>query len=310
MATISRSSTTIRKANFADLCLLIFCALLWGSAFMMMKIAVVEVPPLTVATGRVFVGAIALLGYTLIRGRRFPTDLHTWCLLFTVGILGSGIPFFLITWSEQVIDSGMAAILMSTSPIFALLFAHFFTSDDKFTWYKLIGIVMGFCGVVIVIGVDVFYGLGDNLVPQLATILASFCYVMTGVIIRKIHNVKPDMLVACSLLMACVLMVPMSLVIDQPWTLWYGGEIPGTGALAAIVYLGIIPTAFAFYLRARIMVTVGYTYFSMVGYLVPVFGVIFGALFLDEVVGIQVLIALSLILCGIGIAQLKPGNIE
>ena len=275
---------------------------------MMMKVAVAEVAPLTVATSRVLIAAIALLSYSLIRGRRLPTNFHTWFLLLVVGLFGSGIPFFLITWSEQVIDSGIAAILMSTGPIFSLVLAHFFTTDDKFTWYKLSGMVLGFLGVVVVIGVDVFRGLGNNLLPQMATMLAAFCYVLTGVIIRKIYNMKPDMLVACSLLAASCLMVPMSLAIDQPWTLWQGGMTPSAESLGAIIFLGVVPTAFAFYMRAKIMMSVGYTFFSMAGYLVPVFGVIFGALFLDEAVELQAVIALFLVLAGVGIAQVKSRN--
>lgn len=305
MASLSHTSTTIRKANANDFLLLVFCAMLWGSAFMMMKVAVIEVAPLTVATGRVLVGAVALLLYSLLRGRKFPVDLKTWVLLLIVGMMGSGIPFFLITWAEQVIDSGMAAILMSTGPVFSLLFAHIFTADDKFTWYKLAGMILGFLGVVVVIGVDVLNGIGDNLVPQLAAMLAALCYVATGVTIRKVDNMKPDMLVACSLLIAAVVMVPLSVLIDQPWRLWQRDEAPGTGALSAIVYLGIIPTAFAFFIRAKIVMSVGYTFFSMAGYLVPVFAVIFGALFLNEVVEIEAIIALTMVLCGVGIAQVK-----
>ena len=289
-----------------DFCLLVFCAMLWGSAFMMMKVAVDEVAPLTVATGRVLIGAIALLSYSLLCGRKFPRDTYTWILLLVIGVFGNGLPFFLITWSEQVIDSGMAALLMSTGPIFALIFAHVFTTDDKFTWYKLVGMALGFLGVVIVIGVDIFQGLGENLLPQLAAVIAALSYVVTGVVIRKIENMKSDMLVACSLLSVAIIMVPMSLLIDQPWTLWRDDDSPSSTALAAILYLGIVPTAFAFYLRAKIMVTVGYTFFSMAGYLVPIFGVIFGAVFLNEVIKIQVLIALALVLCGVGIAQVKP----
>ena len=279
--------------------------MLWGSAFMMMKVAVAQVPPLTVASGRVLIGTIALLGYSLMRGRQFPADLKTWGLLLIVGMLGSGIPFFLITWAQQVIDSGMAAILMSTGPIFSLLFAHIFTTDDKFTWFKLAGMILGFMGVIVVIGVDVFNGIGDNLMPQLATILAALCYVATGITIRKIDNMKPDMLVASSLLVATAVMLPLTLAIDQPWGLWQNDRIPSIGTLTAIVYLGIVPTAFAFFIRAKIVMSVGYTFFSMAGYLVPVFAIIFGAYFLNEVVNIQSVIALTMVLCGVGITQIK-----
>jgi drug/metabolite transporter (DMT)-like permease len=136
--------------------------------------------------------------------------------------------------------------------------------------------------------------------------LAALCYVTTGICIRKINNMKPDMLVACSLLMATVVMVPLSLMIDRPWRLWQQDQVPGATAIGAILYLGIIPTAVAFFLRAKIVMSVGYTFFSMAGYLVPVFAVIFGALILNEIVEIQAIIALTMVLCGIGIAQIKP----
>ena len=204
-----------------------------------------------------------------------------------------------------MIDSGMAAILMSTGPIFSLLFAHIFTADDKFTWYKLAGMILGFLGVVVVIGVDIFNGIGDNLFPQLAAMLAALCYVATGISIRKVDNMKADMLVACSLVIAAVVMLPFSMLIDQPWTLWQDTNTPSLEALCAIIYLGIIPTAFAFFIRAKIVMSVGYTFFSMAGYLVPVFAVIFGALFLNETIEIQAIIALSMVLCGVGIAQIK-----
>ncbi len=266
---------------------------------MMMKIAVSEISALTVATGRVLVGALALILYCLIRGYKFPKRLDTWFLLLVVGLLGNGIPFFLITWSEQTIDSGMAAILMSTGPIFSLVLAQIFTTDDKFSWRKLAGMVLGFSGVSVVIGVDVFSGLGQNLIPQLATIAAAFCYVFSTVFIRKIELMKPEMLVGCSLLIASALFVPISLIIDPP------SEIAQAtiSSLSAVIYLGIVPTALAFVIRAKLVISVGYTFFSMAGYLVPIFGVIFGALFLSESIEPQEIAALLLVLCGIATSQ-------
>lgn len=288
----------MRQANSFDIFRLVSIGIIWGSAFIAIKIAVGSLPPSTVAAMRIFFGATALYTFIRLSGHRLPRETGIWKLALLVSVFSSVVPFTLISWGERHLDSGLTAILMATGPLIALVLSHFTTTDDRFTLWKFVGVVMGLCGVLVVIGVDVLSGVGSDVLAQLAIVSASFCYSVGGVLTRRLTGVPTD--VATTLVLICggALAVPIALVVDRPWTLDAQWD-----SLAAVLYLGLFPTALAYIIRFRMIMEVGYTFVSFAGYLVPVFGVILGALILGERFGVEAFIALALILAGVAVSR-------
>ena len=289
----------MRKPTGLDVLTLIVIAAIWGSAFFAIKIGVEGgLAPLTLAATRITVAALALLVYAFFRGHALPRNGREWHGIFWVGVLSLALPFFLISWAEQEISSGLAAILMAMGPLYALVLAHFLTENDRFTGTKLLAVALGFAGVLVVIGIDPFRELGLELWAQLAVIAASLCYVSSGVIVARLKNVSPTVITTGAATISAGLMIPLSLIIDRPWTL-----APSADALYAALYLGLFPTALAFLMRFHMIAAVGVSFFALVGYIIPVFGVLWGALFLSEVVPMESLLGLGLILIGIKVGQ-------
>jgi len=291
----------MRKPTPFDMFMLVVIAAIWGSSFFAIKVAVTGgIGPVTVAAGRTVIAAVVLYIYIRLRGHGLPRGLAAWAPLFWIGLFSSALPFFLISWGEQEISSGLAAILMSMSPLFALILSHFLTAGDRFTLFKLMGVAIGFSGVLVVIGLDPLSELGLKFWSQVAVMGASLCYVTAGIITTRVRDRLPaDVMTAGSMIVAAVLTLPASLAFEAPLAATAGGD-----ALLAVIYLGLVPTAIAFMLRMRMIVTVGLTFFAMVGYLIPVFGVFWGAALLGEEVPLKSLAALALILGGIQLSRM------
>jgi len=276
--------------------LLAFQGAVWGSSFQAIKFALDGFGPISVAAGRIFIAAVVLLTYALMRGDRLPRSLKIWLGFLIVGCFNCALPFFLIPWGEQTLDSGRAAIFMATGPLLAVLLAHYTSKDENITRYKAIGVGLGFVGVLCVIGLDSFAtGLGD-LLPQLAIILAAASYVVSGAMIKRLEGVSSTMLSAGVLLGGSLITLPAALLMEQPLEQLTGQS---NTAIMALVYLGLIPTAAAFFVRFYLIRIYGYTFVSQVGYLVPVFSVLFGVMLLGESVTMAMLVGLVLILSGI-----------
>ncbi len=281
--------------------LLFFQGAIWGSSFLAIKIALGGFGPMTVAAGRIGLAAVMMLAYALLRGNRFPRDLPTLGLLAVVGLFNCAIPFFLIPWGEQSLESGQAAILMAIGPLIALVIAHFTTTDERLNRYKAIGFSLGFIGVCFVIGVQpIAAGIGE-LVPQLAILLAATSYAISGAVAKRIHGVSSAMVTACVLGFASLITVPLSFITETPLAAILHRET--LSSLIALIYLGLIPTGLAFLIRFYLIKNVGFTFVSQVGYLVPVFGVMFGVLLLDEAITRTMVFGLACILTGLAISR-------
>lgn len=279
--------------------LLFFQGAIWGSSFFAIKIALEGFGPITVAAGRIGLAAIVMMIYAFSKGDRIPRDPKTLLLLAIVGLFNCALPFFLIPWGEQYLLSGQAAILMAIGPLIVLVLAHFTTTDERLNRFKAIGFILGFIGVLFVIGIQPLrQGLGE-LVPQLAILLAATSYAISGAVAKKITGLNSSTVTACVLFFASLMTVPMSFVMESP--LLVKGD--GMQAILALAYLGVIPTGLAFFIRFYLIRSVGYTFVSQVGYLVPVFGVIFGALLLDEIITWTMIAGLVLILGGMALSR-------
>jgi drug/metabolite transporter (DMT)-like permease len=208
------------------------------------------------------------------------------------------IPFFLISWSELTVDAGVVSILMGTGPFAALLGSHFFTSDDRITPHKLLAVLLGFLGIVLIIGFDALRGVGHgNLVAQAAALGGSLCYVVAGLLIRRI-KFPPVRLTFLALSVGAVTLIVLALLIDGPMR-----SLPSPHATGALLYLGILPTGIAYALRFHLIRKVGYSTFAYSVNLIPVFGVLIGVVLLGEPLRPQVLIALALVVGGLFIAR-------
>ena len=282
--------------------LLFALAAIWGSSFLFIKIAVATIPPLTLVAARLVLAAAAMLAYLWATGRTLPRDPDIWRGFVVIAIAGNVVPFALIKWGEQAIDSGLTAILMAIMPLSSLALAHVFTRDERLTPARVAGMGVGFVGILILVGPDVIAGLGREALAQIAVAGAAVCYAVSNVYTRihRLVSLPASVTGAGVLLCAAVLAVPPSLIVDRPWQLQ-----PGTGSLAALVVLALVCTSLAYLILFRLISTTGATFVAFINYLVPVFGVLWGAVFLDETVRADAVAGLALILAGIGISRLR-----
>lgn len=289
----------IRRPTFNDTVKLCLLGAIWGSAFLCIDIAVRAFPPVTIAATRVLIGAIVLGTISRLAGQTPPRDLTTLMLLVFIGFLNSALPFVLISWGQQYIPGGQSAILMATGPFVALLLSHYMTTDDRFSVYKFMGILMGFAGVIALVGADAVAGHQKPLMGQLAVMCAAASYATSAVFTRLVAHVPALTNSSIVLGTAAFYMVPLALALDRPWTLQ-----PDRRAFLSLLFLGLVPTAFAYLLRFQIVQSVGATFMSQVSYLVPLFAVFWGWLFLGQLPLSQSWVALGLILTGVYISGL------
>ncbi len=294
------ASGPIRSPTLADIALVALLGILWGSAFPAIKVAVVAYQPIHLVMLRVALGFAVLLVWMMIRRIAFPRSGRTWVLLALMAVLNTVAPYFLISWAEQHIDAGITALLMGSGPFFALVISHFTTRDDRMTKPKLIGVALGFSGVMTVIGVEAASGFGRDLLAQLAVFAANLCYVVSGAMIRSVRDTGMEAMAAGNLACAFVLLAPIAAIFGLP----PAGPILGSGPiLFAVVWLGAVGTGLAFVLRFYLARTIGISFTTLAAYMVPVAGVTISTLFLGETVSLIVLAALILVLAGFAVAR-------
>jgi len=283
-----------------DLVLLLILATIWSSSFTVIKIGVEVIPPVTLAMMRITIAAAVLYGWLKAKGHSLPTEPRVWWSFFLIGCVGNAFPFTMINWGEQAIPSGLAAIMIASMPLAALVLGRIF-SDEVFNVRRLTGVLVGFAGVVYLIGPQELLSLGEQAVRQLAVALAAMLYAVSGILLRKLPKASPLEHGAGVMIMSSVVLIPASLFGDQPWTIDFTAD-----ALAAGVYLGVLPTALATIILIMVIASRGVTFVSLNNYLIPILGVMWGVLFLDETVSSEAIVALVLIFSGITIAGTGP----
>ena len=293
----------IERPGYQDYLLLVALGAVWGSSFVLIKVALATIPPVTVAIGRVAIGALVLIALVAIQGAAWPRDRRSWLLLAAMGVLGNVIPFSLINWGEVRIDSGLAAILMSTVPLATIILAPAFVRDEPITAGKVIGVVLGMIGVVVLIGPGVLLGSHGELLGQLAVTAAAISYALNGLVARQLPPMPVAVISAGALLCATIAGVPLSLAVDQPWQL-----APSASSLAALVGLGIVNTAGGYLLLFWLTMRAGAGFASFNNFLVPVFGVMWGIALLSERPSPMALMSLALIFAGLAAIRLWPGR--
>ncbi len=291
---------TIRPPTTIDTVKLVCLSAIWASAFMCIEVALEDFSPFTIATWRIVIATAVLAPIVLLSRLPLPRDGRTWGLFTATGLLYNAIPFTLISWGQQFISSGTSAIVIASGPFISLLLSHFLTHDDRFTLHKFTGVAIGFSGVVVLVGVDAVDGSIEVVLGQLAIVAAVTFYVLSSLIIRRIVGVSPIVISAGVLATSALYMAPVMLLMDD--------AVPpdlGHMSVAALVFLGLVPTAFAYLLRIQIAQQVGTTFLSQVSLLIPVFGLLWGWLFLSEIPAQASWVALVLVLTGMTVTRLE-----
>lgn len=251
---------------------------IWGSSFLWIKIAVQEIGPFTLVAFRLLFGLLGLSVVAAYTRPEFPKQRRMWLILTIIGFTNNALPYVMISWGEQYIDSAVAAILNSTTPLFAMIFAHLFLRDDRLTLRRLVGILAGFAGIVILVSRDLLSGVQINLLAQLAVLLASVLYAGTSVFARKTtRGVSQVPLALVPLIGADLFLWGITPIVESPFTL---PALPITWV--AIVWLGLLGTCVAFLLYYYLLHSVGPTRTTLVTYVFPLVGVILGVVFLNE----------------------------
>jgi drug/metabolite transporter (DMT)-like permease len=274
--------------------LLLLLALLWGSSFFFYKLLVAVLPPVTVVLGRVGIAAIAMNLALLTQGIVMPRSPRLWARFALLGLLNTAIPFVLIAWGETRITSGMASILNATTPIFMVAVAHVGTDDEKLSLGKIAGIVLGIIGVVVLVGPEAFAG-ARYLWGALAVVGASCAYGFGGVYSRRFKDLPPLQAATGQITGGALLLLPLSLIVDHPWTL----PMPGWHVWASLLAIALVNTALAYFVYFKMVASVGVTYISLVTFLIPIIALMLGAVFLNESVTAQALSGMAIIALGL-----------
>lgn len=283
----------MRQPKLLDYLLLILLALIWASAFFNIKIATYSFGPITIAFLRVFFGAIPVLllcYYKKIKIEAFSKD---WYWFAMIGFINLVAPFFLIAYGVQSVQSNLAAILMSTTPLSSTVLGHFYTKNEKFNFIKTIGILIGFSGILYLFSDNILIN-ENNFFSAILILLGSTCYVIGGVLTLKISKKKNENVTGSILVWAVLILIPIVSIVEQPWNV-----SPRLDSTISVIYLGLVSTGIAWLLRFRILVNNGLIFQSQVSYLIPIFGTILSYIFLKELITFKVLISLIAVSIGI-----------
>ncbi len=277
---------------------------IWSSSFLWIKIAVTEVGPITLVAFRVLFGLLFSAAVILVQRVPLPRTFKGWLPFLILGISNVAIPFFLISWGEQAIDSAVAAILDATVPLFTIVIAHFLLHDDKMTWPKVAGLLMGFFGVIVLMSKSIGASTGSVL-GQFAVVLASMFYAGSSVYARKSTEDAPGLVRGAGpLVSSTAVMWLASFTIERPIVI---PHLPITWV--ALLWLGILGSGFAFILNYYLIHEIGPTRTTMVTYIFPLGGVILGVAFLGEQLSWQLLAGAVLIVASLAVANMQPRKV-
>ncbi len=294
----------MREAKSIDIILLTLLGLIWGSSFFNIKIATYSYEPFTLALIRVIFASIPL--YLLCKYKKIKIEAFSknWKPYALIGLCNIAIPFTLIAIGTSQINSYLAAMLMSTTPMSGSILAHFFTKNEKITFFKSIGILVGFSGIVFLF-FDKLVINENNYIFALITILGSTFYSIGGIMTLKLKRKGNENVTTSTTIWSVVFLLPLSLIFETPWNL-----SPSIESTIALFYLGVVATGLAWLIRFRILTVNGLVFQTQVAYLIPIFGVLFGYFLMDEIITWRVLISLIIIILGIYIVKKNNKGIK
>lgn len=287
-----------------DWLLLVVLSVLWGGSFYFAKIAVPEIPPLTLALGRVGIATVALALVARVMSEPFPRDPAVWQRLVIMAALNNALPFALMFWGQIYISIGLASILNATSPMFGVLVAHLMTHDDKLSVGRIVGLVAGFVGVVLLIGPDLLGELGTNLLAEFACLAASCSFAFGAVASRKLRGLSPLMVATGQLSMSSMLLLPAALWFDSPSAVLTAS----TAAIGSMIALALLSSALAYLMYFRVLARAGATNALIVTYLNPVSAILLGIVLLHETIDVRQLAGLAAIFVGVAAIDGRPAR--
>jgi drug/metabolite transporter (DMT)-like permease len=274
--------------------LLLVLATLWGASYSLIKVGVETIPPVTLIAARTLIAAALLLAIVRWRGLGLPRDWGTWRRFLIQACLNSAIPFTLIAWGERQVNAGLATVLNSTAPIFVFLLTLAITRHEPVTLRKLLGVVSGMAGVCLIIGAEALSGFAEQLLAPLAIVAAAICYAGAAIFGKTFKDLDPILPAAGSLICGAVILLPVSLAIDQPWTL-----SPSRDSMLALIGLSVFSTALALVIYFRLVHTLGSVGVTSQAYLRVPIGVAIGVVFLGEQLTVAAWLGLACVVIGV-----------
>jgi len=290
----------MREPKLLDYVLLTILALIWSSAFFNIKIATYSYGPVTIAFLRTFFGAIPVVGLCLVKKIKIEAFSKDWYWFAAIGMINLVIPFFLIAYGVQKVQSNLAAILMASTPLSATVLAHFFTNNEKINLIKILGVLIGFSGIVFLFSDNILIN-ENNFTYALLILVGSTFYVIGGLLTLKISNKRNENVTASILIWGTIFLIPITAFTEKPWNL-----NPSIDSTISLIYLGVVATGLAWLLRFRILKNNGLVFQAQVAYLIPIFGIILGYIFLQELITPRVLVSVVAVI--IGIFLVKKSN--
>ncbi len=287
----------MRKPTIIDYSLLCFLALIWSSAFFNIKIATESFGPVTIAFLRVFLASIPLIILCNIKNIKIEVFSKDWYWFALIGFVNLVIPFFFISYGIKAVQSNLAAILMSSTPLTSTILGHYFTKNEKFNLIKTIGVLIGFSGIVYLFSDNILIN-ENNFYSALLILLGATGYVVGGVLTLKISNKRNENVTTSICIWASIILLPLTMIFEQPWN-----STPNTLSIISVVYLGLVSTGLAWLLRFSILKKNGLIFQSQVSFLIPIFGIILGYIFLKELITPKIIVSVILVLIGIFLAK-------
>ena len=283
----------MRQPTITDYIFLVVLALIWASAFFNIKIATYSYGPVTIAFLRILLGAIPVIGLCFFKKIKIEAFSKDWYWFAAIGIINLVIHFFLIAYGVQKVQSNLAAILMASTPLSATVLAHFFTNNEKINFIKVLGVMIGFSGIVFLFSDNILIN-ENNFISALLILGGSTFYVIGGLLTLKVSDKKNENVTASILIWATIFLLPITAYTEQPWNL-----NPRLDSTISLVYLGVFSTGLAWLMRFRILKNNGLVFQAQVAYLIPIFGIILGYIFLNEIITPKVIVAVAAVVLGI-----------
>lgn len=287
--------------GWVDYGLLCLLAVIWGGSFMLSRVAVAEVPPITICAIRQAIAMLILAGVAMRTGQILRASRADHAVIFVSALFGMAVPFGLITWGLGELTAGFAAILMGLMPLMTIILAHFFTDNEKMNLAKIVGVLFGIGGLIILFWPDIAAKTDNNIWRQLAIMTAGTCYAINALITKRLLHLKPRPMFAVNIGWSFI-MLTIAAIVFEPFA------VPDPSAIAwvSIILLGVFPSAVASLIMFRIIARQGASFFGQINLLVPVAGVLWGAIFLGERLSFNAFVALAVILSGVAVARMHP----
>ena len=290
-------ASTAPKMQSADWGIIGLLSLLWGGAFYFIEIGLRGFPPNTLVFLRMTLAIPPMLIALKIAGNHLPTDRKSWTQLFVLGVINAALPFILFFWGQTKIESGLASVLNATTPLWGVITAHFLTRDEKATPARICGVLLGMAGIIVMVGSEALGGMSGSVLGQIACLLATLCYAFAAVYARSLSQstMTPLVVATGQVITAAIIMLPVMLIVDQPWQL----STPGLDAWAGALGLAIPSTAIAYIFYFRLIDRAGASNAMLVAFIMPVVAIILGVFALGESLQPRQIAGTALIICGL-----------